>query len=137
MCVGPLLSSICESTAVHLQRRTEKRSENKEKEKALKVFKDKKPDVLTPAQAPSKPRDTGGYPSDPGHYGPAGFPGKHTAVPEVTLAFLQAEQRMGCHGQEQPPCCTTVLACAGTGTELGIRPDSTALLDEESFQSEP
>lgn len=26
--------------------------------------------------------------------------------------------------------------CAGTGTELGIRSDSTALLDEESFQSE-
>lgn len=66
----------------------------------------------------------------------AGFPGKCRVVSEVTLAFLQAEERVGYHGQEQPPSCTTVLACAGIGTEPGVRPDSTALLDEESFQSE-
>lgn len=53
----------------------QKREDNKEKEKekALEVCKDKKPGLLTLVQAPSKPRDTGGYPCDHGHSGPECF----------------------------------------------------------------
>lgn len=109
ICTQPI--GTCESTAIYLQKRTEKRSDNKEK--APKVCKDKNLICKHRYKPPAKAEILVAIPVTLGALCRAGFPGKYG----VTLPFLQAEQKVSCHGQEQPPCCTTVLG-------LGLRWES-------------
>lgn len=131
-CVCAQLIATCESTTINPQRRTEKRSENKEKAKALEVCKEKK---LTRKHQYKPPASTEVLVAIPGCFVPCWIPqeARRGSGGDPDTPVGRGEGWLPC--QEQPPCHTVLLACAGTGTELGVRPDSTAPLDEESFQS--